>query len=182
MNTLLDLKAGKTDAFEKLYFEYSPRLYSFIRSVVRSKYDAQDILQATFLKIWEKKETIDLDKNFESYIYTVARNFCISHLRSKLYTQLIPLESCECGHEEVMQNVLEKDSLTYIEGVIDLLPERRKEIFILSRVSNMTYRQIADYLGISENTVDTQMRRALSFLKEHLSKEQLVLLLMMTNL
>ncbi len=84
MDTLFELKNGSQEAFVKLYREYSPRLYNFINSVVRSKYDAQDILQSTFLKIWEKRVDIDLERNFESYIYTIARNYCISHLRSKL--------------------------------------------------------------------------------------------------
>jgi RNA polymerase sigma-70 factor (family 1) len=182
MNTLQEVKNGSQDAFVTLYREYSPRLYNFINSVVRSKYDAQDILQSTFLKIWEKRADIDLELNFESFIYTVARNYCISHLRSKLYAQLISIEGCEKGHEDVMQEVLDNDNAKYIKGIIDLLPERRREIFILSRVSEMTYKQIANHLGISENTVDTQMRRALSFLKEKLSREQFIFICLLSQL
>lgn len=182
MDTFLELKNGSQDAFVKLYREYSPRLYNFISSVVRSRYDAQDILQSTFLKIWEKREEIDLEKNIESYIYTIARNFCISHLRMKLYAQLVPLDGCDKGHNDVMEEIVNNDNAIYIRSIIDLLPEKRREIFILSRVSNMTYKQIAEYLGISENTVDTQMRRALYFLKERLSKEQFVLIFLLTQL
>ncbi len=81
-----------------------------------------------------------------------------------------------------MKKVLDNDNAHYIKGIIELLPERRREIFILSRVSDMTYKQIAEHLGISENTVDTQMRRALSFLRERLSREQFIFICLLSQL
>lgn len=182
MDNLQQLKKGNQAGFEHIYKEYSPRLYGFICSIVHSKYDAQDILQATFLKIWEKRGELDLSKSFEAYIYTIARNLCISYLRKRLYSNLLSLEGCEQSHNEVLQGVVDGDSARFIRETIEMLPTRRKEIFLLSRVSDMTYKQIAEHLGISENTVDTQMKRALAFLREKLSSEQLFFLCVLINL
>lgn len=172
MATLEELRGGNKFAFELIYREYSPRLYNFIRSIVRSKSDAQDILQVTFLKVWEKREELDFTKNFEAYIYTIARNLCLTYLRQRLYAQLVPLDGHDKPDDEVLHRIIDVDSAKYIYKIIDMLPERRKEIFLLSRMSSMTYLQIAEHLDISENTVKIQVKRALAFLREELSKEQ----------
>ena len=173
-NTTKALRQNRTEAFDSLYRAYAPRLYRFAYSIIRSDADAQDVLQTTFLRIWEGRSSLDPSKNISSYLYAIARNLCIDMLRHRLYAQLLPVEHMECSHNEVINQILGNDGAAYIQAVVDALPARRREIFLLSRVSNMTYRQIAEHLNISENTVDTQMKRALSFLREKLTKEQFI--------
>lgn len=178
MEEIKSLKYGCSKAFEHIYEIYAGRLYYFINSIVRSRVDSEDILQSVFTKLWEVKGEIDEERNFEAYLYTIARNLCISHLRRRLYTHIYKEED-NFQHNDVVNGILANDCARFLRAAINTLPERRREIFLLSRLSNLTYKQIAEKLGISENTVDTQIRRALDFLKEQLAKEQLLTLFLL---
>ncbi len=172
------LKAGDSVLFEALYRNISPRLYSFVYSVIRNRADALDILQNVFLKIWDRRETIDFEDNFEAYIYTAARNMTYNFLRNKVYADV----SCNgaadrAGAAPDPHAVMVQNEFSGMFGkVLDSLPEQRRRIFVMSRLDGMSYRQIAEKLSISENTVDTQIRRALKDFRQLLSKEELLVI------
>lgn len=174
MPTELRSKGINEQEFERLYRVSSPRLYAFIWSILRNNWETQDALQAIFLKIWEKRAEIDLSNNIDSYLFTTAKNLCMNILRDRLYRILMPLDACSTTHDEVNTEIIYNDNARFIQAIIDQLPQKRREVFMLSRVSGMPNKQIAEQLGISENTVETQIRRSLAFLRENLSKEQLI--------
>lgn len=162
-------------AFKLLYEKYSSRVYGFLFSSTGSVPDSKDLLQNTFLKVWENRRTLDYSKNVESYIFTISRNLLYNHFRAKTYQRLsdIEIDSLQLSLSE--EFILEgKEMWDRYAKVLKEIPQRRREIFLLSRVENLSYKEIAEKMGISENTVDTQIRRALNFIR---SKGVIILLL-----
>jgi RNA polymerase sigma-70 factor, ECF subfamily len=166
---------GDRNAFETLFRTYYKRLHGFAYTYVRQVETAEDIVQSVFLKIWAERECWSPRGTVQSYLFSAVRNEALNILRHKqviadteneviqmfceLKNQKQPYEQADLS---VFQNQVQKG--------IELLPSRCRQIYLLNRRSGLTYTEIAEYLGISINTVNTQMGRALQFLRDHLSK------------
>jgi len=168
---VIRLKTGDGIAFEKLFKKYNQKLYNFCFRMLRSRQEAESIVQNTFLKIWENRQSLDETLSFNSYLFKIARNRVFNELRSMLNQRYYREYLAE--YIETFENTTEKE-LNYSEldqllkSLIAQLPERRKQIFLLSREEGLTYREIAEKLKISENTVDTQIRKALDHFRQYL--------------
>jgi len=166
------LKANDMTGFDKLYRKYSHKLFQFAFGILKSGTDAEEIVHEVFIKVWENRNKIDEYLSFESYLFTITYNTSISLFRKKLR------EASFVNHLKSIQEPLQQNSVTdeiefselkeKAEGVIDQLPERQKQIYLLSREDGLSYRKIADKLSISVNTVENHMVKALRFLREKL--------------
>jgi len=168
---LRKIKSGDVKAFEAVYEQMRPRMTRFIRLSIGSDEDVEELVQEVFIKIWEEHQNINLEKSFEAFIYTIAKNkindFLRKVLQQKKYIEsFIANYSIEDSNLERIINYRETDNV--IRYLIDLLPERRKQAFELSRFKGKSYREISSIMDISENTVDTHIRKSLAFLKEGL--------------
>lgn len=165
---------GDRQAFEKIFRTYYERLHGFARSYVDSWEEAEDIVQSVFLKIWAQKNSWNPPGMVKHYLFAAVRNEALNTIRhqkvvedkedeiSRIFTEL---KSSGRDPEEFKEEDLRED----IEHGIDQLPPRCQQIFMLNRRSGLTYQEIADFLDISINTVNTQMGRALKSLRKHLS-------------
>jgi len=140
-------------------------------------------MQEIYLKLWSNRKTIEADKSFETFLFTVGRNMVIDVMRKRLSKQKY-LEELYSQLKEGQQNSM--DTLANVEysqlekkifELINKLPEKRQEIFRLNRIEGFTYKEIAAKLDISENTVDTQIRKALTFLRSEMKNFISLLLL-----
>lgn len=170
-NILLKLKSGDNAAFEELYWEYSAKLYNFVCASLPDKDFAPDIVQNVFLKIWERREDIDPEKSFQSYLFTIAKNL--------IYKQTEQTMQASRYYEEIMKYAGEEDVSTLekinyhflknsVDELLEELPPARRKIFMMSVYEGLTYKEIASRLGISVRTVETQIRRSMLFLREQL--------------
>jgi len=166
------LKAGNSFAFEKLYFRYSKKLYNFAFNILKSKEDAEGIVQNVFTKIWETRSEINTELSFGAYIFRIAKNILLNQLKKKIierryieYLLTMPEDSFQPVEQEI--NFLEMNM--EIERLISELPEKRREIFRLSRQEGLTYREIAEKKNISVNTVNTQISKSLEHIRDHLA-------------
>ena len=174
------LKSGDQFAFEVLFYKYKNKLKGFAVKLIPPQIDPDEIVQKVFIKIWVQKDKIDPEKSFSSLLFTIAKNEIIDQLRSsvnkKMYLMgndlITDLDIPEETVPELQQNMERK-----MGELINSLPERRKQIFELNRFEGLTYKQIAKQLGISENTVDTQIRKALDFLRTEIRKHRNLILL-----
>lgn len=177
---LLLLKQGDESAFESIYWKYSAWIYNFANTLLYDRLSAEDITQTVFLKVWEKHEDINPNDSFESYLFTIARNLIYKETEKRL--------SCEKVFEVLNQKLRKEDTLTeqqietkslreYIDSLIEQLPPARKEIYKLSRVEHLSNKEIAEKLNLSEKTVETQIYRALQYLKFKLSQDSGLLIL-----
>lgn len=168
---LYRLTKGDSDAFEAIFWKYNDRVYSFILSTLFDKTLAQDLTQNVFLSVWEHRATIDISKNFSSYIYTIAQNMVYRQTEKKLlasryaeYVQKFQSVDEMSTEEAIDYQFLEK----LITELIDQLPPSRREIFLLSRRNGMSNKEIAQKLSISEKTVENQITHSIHFLKKRL--------------
>lgn len=133
--TLTRLKQGDVHAFEVIFWEYNPRVYHFVYSLLCDKLLAEDLTQTVFLKIWERREMIDPAQPFEAYLFTIARHLAYKESERMLVASLSDLaEAASFTDEVALEDKLEADSLReYIQQLVDRLPVARREIFRLSR-------------------------------------------------
>lgn len=170
--------AGDQMAFELLFHRYKNKVTGFVLKAAPSQIDPDEVVQNVFIKIWVQREKINPDKSFLSFLFTIARHELVDQLRTavnrKLYyvgdEVISDLQLSEPSTDPVRIELEEK-----VQRLIGELPERRRKMFELSRYKGMSYKQISDELGVSENTVDTQIRLALKFLREEVLKLRFLL-------
>ena len=167
---VLSLKNGDLKAFSELFDRYGKRLYRFSMGYLKSESDAEEIVQEVFVKIWNKREELSLQKSFESYLFTIAKNGILNTIR-KTKSEQAYLQYAKLHPEK---NVLLDDELNFREleraykEAIGKLSPRRKEIFLLSREQSLSNAEIAEKMNISVKTVENQMTSALSEIRKHL--------------
>lgn len=171
---LIKLKEGSFQAFEKLYTMYSGKLYNFImRLSSGNQYMAEEVVQSTFIRIWEVREKVDSDASFISFLCTIAKNLLMNMYQRQTVEYVY--------NEYLLKSGVDRDSQTedaidlrflndYIDSLAEELPAQRKKIFILSKRQNYTNKEIAEMIGISESTVATQLSLAVKFMREQLMK------------
>lgn len=174
---LLRIKKGDEVAFELLFYRYKGKLYDFIRHSLPPGEDAESMVQDVFTKLWINRHLLDPDKSLNAFLYRIARNEVFNHLRKVLVRRkyLEELSFSLEGASETTQRQMEYMELkALVAQLVGAMPEKRRQVFLMSREEGLSYREIATQLGISENTVDSQIRKALDFLKENLRKKLLL--------
>ncbi len=173
-DTLLNLKKGSSDDFEKLFNMYGAKLYHFVLKLSSgNKYLAEEMVQRTFIKIWETHTSVNPDKSFISYLCTIAKNMLVNeyehqtveYIYREYILQFYPNAENDT-EKQVNKNLLEE----FIDNLIEKLPPARKQVYVLSKKEMLSNKEIANKLQISESTVQTQLAKAVSFMKEHLTK------------
>jgi RNA polymerase sigma-70 factor (ECF subfamily) len=174
-----ELNEGSVCAFDNLYEAYSHKLYYFSLSILKSKEDAAEVVQNTYLKIWEKRKSIDSSHSFKSFLFTVAYHVAIDLLRERLkekkYRENILAEASSSYNLEEALGF--GDLLKHVEHIVNQLPPRKHEIYHLSRVDHLSYNEIAGQLNISVKTVENSLNYTMNFIKARLGKDSLVFLL-----
>lgn len=148
--------------FSDLYLTYYSKLVRFAKEFVQHEEDAENITQDVFTDLWEKRDFISHIENMNAYLFRLVRNRCLDYLRHKLSEQRY-MESLQLSCEE--EAVEDHDTEILIRAAINSLPKRCRDIFLLSRVEGLKYREISEHLGISVNTVECQMGIALKKLR-----------------
>jgi RNA polymerase sigma-70 factor (family 1) len=175
-----NVKAGTAVAFDKLFEIYSHKLYYFAFSILKSKEDAEDVVQHTFFKVWEKRGSINDNLAFKSFLFTIAYNISIDLFRAKLkekgYRERISIQAS--SNYNLEERIEFGDLLDRINQIANDLPPRKKEIYQLSRVHHLSYSEIAEKLNISVKTVENGIGYSLKFIKTRLGNDPVLGLLL----
>lgn len=169
---LCRLRKGDELAFEILFYSYKNRVKGFVHKMLPPHISSDRIVQETFVRIWKKRDKIDPSKNFSAYLFTISKNLILDELKTSISKKMVYVENYvleEIIHEQEVVETTEEELEEMLQKGIEKLPERRRQIFSLSRFEGLSYKQIAVRLNISENTVDTQIRKSLQFLRQELS-------------
>ena len=153
------------DQYEACFRTYYKQLVVFAYKIVYRQDVAEDMVQQVFLNVWEHLEQMEIDKGILSYLYQSTRNRCLNHLNSAHQSSTMHVE--EHSHEPIASaetGVETKELLRQIKAAIQELPEKCREVFLLSREQGLTYKEIAATLDISVKTVENQMGKALKHL------------------
>jgi RNA polymerase sigma-70 factor (family 1) len=165
------IQTGDEKAFEMMFRKFYQPLCRYAYSYVSDHEEAEEIVQASFIGIWEKRQSIDIATSLKAYLYRSVRNASLNVIKHGKVKQVY-LQQSEFTVEkttEATEQALITDELEQkIFSAIQTLPEQCRLIFKLSRFEEMKYQEIADQLNISIKTVENQMGKALKIMREQL--------------
>lgn len=166
MNRIIsEIRKGNQEIFKEFFTENYENLVVYANSYLFDNQASQDVVQDVFIHLWEKAEGIKIETSLLSYVRAMVRNRCLNYLKSikiidnfgllKTNIHLITEHVFETAEQDNKRIIYQQ-----IIKIIDTLPERMQQVVKLKLSGNYTYKEIAEELGISVNTVKTQLRRA----------------------
>ncbi|CAI8207623.1 MAG: ECF RNA polymerase sigma factor SigW [SAR116 cluster bacterium] len=169
---LEQIKLGSKEAFAFFFNKYYNSLVNYIFAISSSKTTAEEIAQETFIIFWEKRKKLSIKNNYlKAYLFKSAyykfiddnralnkKYKLLEDLRNESYVELIDFDSS-----------LKQEQIKNINSIIDSLPDRCKQIFIMSKIDGLKYKEISDRLEISVKTVEAQISKALKVLRSKLA-------------
>lgn len=167
---------------ETLFRQYYAGLCKSLFRILRDATFAEDIVQEVFLKVWEMRETLQLDAAMQAYLYRSCYNTALNFLKQKKKnTDIDTLEMVLAGGETAEKNLNLRETEARILQAIDSLPPKTRLVFSLSRFEELSYKEIAERLEISVKSVEKHMGIALQRLRENLKEYLLGLLLLLIS-
>ncbi|MCK5076860.1 MAG: RNA polymerase sigma-70 factor [Calditrichia bacterium] len=166
------LQNSDFSAFKTIFNKYQSDIFNFLHYKTGNVQVAEDILQETFIKLWENRKNIKADLSLKSYIYTISNNMALNYFRHKKIVQKHQIEKLHEGKDYYQlspDTIYEKKELqTQIMQAINKLPKKSKIVFMLSRFNKLSYIEIAERLNISIKTVESHIGKSLKILRKSL--------------
>jgi len=165
-------KESKIDIaeFEKIFKLYFTQLTAYALKYTKDLDSAKEIVHTVFVNTWEKRVSLKAELNIRSYLYTSVYNRCLNYIRDNKKTVAIDESFANTLPAEAQATLENTELQTRIDAIIESLPNRCRQIFILSRYEELKYSGIAERLNISVKTVEAQMSKALKILRQHLAE------------
>ena len=164
------LKAGDEQAFEYFFKRYFELLYNYALQITKDQIYSEEIVEDTFVLIWEKREAIDLHGSPKAYLFKTVYNQCLNYFKHKKvgnkYKEFFIYHQPNSDFTKSYSNypleiLIDKEFQEILGKSIAKLPEQCKRIFVMSRLEDKKNKEIAEILGVSVNTVKTQILRGL---------------------
>jgi RNA polymerase sigma-70 factor (family 1) len=165
------LQEGNERAFTEIYSRYNSLMYIYAHKKLNSKEEAQDIIQEVLSNLWNKRYTLTLHTSLKSYLFTAVRNRALdlfAHRKVEEKYMISLQEFIDDSGVSADFLVREKDLKNLIEKEVQALPPRMREVFMLSREQRLSHREIGVLMTVSEQTVATQIKKALRTLRMRL--------------
>lgn len=171
---LQQVAAGDRKAFTQLYTGWLNNVYDYVYCFTRSAETTEELVQEIFIKVWEHREKLTAVRSFKSYLFRIAKNSVIDHIRHQQVKhkvlQSISQQTTE-AHTETEQQVYYADYYNIAREAIEQLPEKRKLIFQLSTQEGLSHDEIASRLSISKSVVKKQLYAAFDFVRQYLYQQ-----------
>lgn len=168
------IQQGNELAFEVIFLRYYSLLCQYASTIVGNRDSGEEVVQDMFVKLWENRRNLNISSSFRSYLYRSVHNQCINHIESRkvrrIYSQNNVHQVVPFAGDYPIANLIAKELEEKIKNSIDALPEQCREVFLLIRIQNKSYQDVAKKLNISLNTVKTQMQRAIMKMKRDLQE------------
>ena len=173
-------KAGNREAFTELVEMFSERIYNLGLRILKNSDDAADVLQETFLAVYEKIDSFDGRSNFFTWLYRIATNFALMKLRKgkrTVYTDQ-DMEEHYDNPDKIqihewqdfpLRDMLNEEFRKHLDLAVDRLPEIYRSVFLLRDVENLSIKEASKILGITESNVKIRLKRARVYLREDLA-------------
>lgn len=167
------IAGGNQQAFASLFRLLYPRLLSFALQYVHVKETAEEIANDVFIKLWNRKEYLDQVNNLSTYLFVSVKNLSLNYLKQYSHIHVV-VESTEgdtslVNHEDPEQQLEWKEMSFQLSQAIDNLPDQCRAVFKLIKEDGFRYKEVAEILGISPRTVETQLFRAMKKLQTLIS-------------
>jgi len=170
---VLAAQRGDASAFRQLYDAYRDRIYSLVLYSIGDPFNAQDVLQTVFLKVFRGLRSFRLQSSLSTWIYRIAHNECQDHHRRRTVTH-VPLEAILGSRDEIDTKVRSDDRHArqerekIIQRALMQLPFKMREAVVLKYVEGLSYDEMSGVLGCAPGTVASRLNRALVELEERL--------------
>lgn len=161
--------ALNSDQYKNVFDLHYEALYGYAFSILREETYTDDILQNIFIRLWQNRELVN-PETVKAYLYTSVRNECFNHLKHKEVKASYAEAQTAAGADTYNTIHTEQKELhEKIQDLVNQLPEKCATVFYMCRQLGLSYREVADALGISVKTVENQMSKALKFLRSGLA-------------
>ncbi len=174
-----ELRNGNPKAYEDLYSLTVARLRNYCKLFLKDNILIEDLVQNSYVKLWERRNSIEKDKSVESLMFTIVRNQCLNYLRDqKMLNESFSLDEgirsdlqhlYQLDFKGIEEKTLEEELFQALKKTIDNLPDRQKEILIKCKIEGKKQKDLADELGISIKTIEKSLAKS----KHHLQIELL---------
>ncbi|MGJ1389418.1 RNA polymerase sigma factor [Sphingobacterium spiritivorum] len=184
---LHSISLGDRRAFALLFDSYFQMLGSFVYKITESLEDTEEIVQDVFIKIWLRRSSLNEIKSFKQYLFTMCKHQSLNHLR-KTANKAILFQQVE---DIYLENVLDTNEENYIEQLralvdkaVDQLSPQQKNIFVLSKIERLKYKEISEKLNITPETVKKHMYYASKAIRDYVQNhmDEVIILILLTPL
>jgi RNA polymerase sigma-70 factor, ECF subfamily len=162
-------------ALNTLFCRYYDHMCRYVYTIVRCKLMTEEVVSDVFAKIWNQRQTLNIQTSVKAYLLVSVRNLSIDYLRREARRRVLGVElihpNIPSDYTSAHETVVGNETNRVIEAAIERLPKQGRLIFRLSRDGGMKYREIADQLGISIKTVETHMTRSLMYLRQEVMEQ-----------
>jgi len=165
------IRSGDEAAFDAVFRQwYEPLCHYAARLADGDMDEAEDLVQQVFVKIWEQRARMDIAWSLKAYLYKTVHNAALNRLRAaRTRSKYLEFNATQLENEQVPPDHAASELNERLQKALDLLPPQCRHVFELSRFEELKYREIADQLGISIKTVETQMGKALRIMRLQLA-------------
>lgn len=164
-----EVRRGCKKAFAKIYKFYRSQVYSTIRKQISDDAIAEELMQDVFIKIWEKKAELDLDKSFSAYLSCIANSrvvdYCRKAKRDKMVMDNLQLVATEII-DDPMESSFSKNENDFLQQAINQLSPQRKRIFTLCKLDGKSYEEVSKLIGVSTSTISDHIVKATKLLRK----------------
>lgn len=161
------IQEGDQKSFDQVFLHYYPKVQLFINGIIHQKEDSENISQDLFVQLWRSRTSLAHIQNFDSYLFTMAKHAAFHYLSKEVYHNTESIDNVQSQEDYSSEDeILAKSLLEYIRGAIDQMPEKRKKIFLMSRIDGLSNEEIARELHISKRTVENHIYCTLCYLKK----------------
>ena len=172
---LQKIAEGDQEAFKALYLFFSKKLLHFAFAIVKVKESSEEIVEDVFIKLWKSREKLVHIQNINVYLYSAIKNTSLNYISKKAKANLtepfdyMDIELSENGDPEKI--MISSEMFSRLQKAVEALPPRCKIIFKLVREDGLRYKEVAEILNISVNTIDAQMAIAMKKIASALKNE-----------
>lgn len=187
LQTKLHLRRGNPQVFREVFRLLYPRLKAYCRLFIPNDAEVEDIIQESFINLWEKRKSIDPDKSVESLLFVIVRNKCLNLLKArKLQEGFLDLDNLQTAELQYLYQLdltnkeeksLEEMLLESLREAVDELPGKMKKVFVMCKLEGKKQKEVAEELGISLKMVEKHISKAKSQIRDKLIKQYPALML-----
>jgi RNA polymerase sigma-70 factor (ECF subfamily) len=171
---VMSLREGDHKAYEAIFLNYFPRVKYYINGLVASGFVAEELTQEVFTRLWENRSSVNpLARSLNAFLFTTAYRITIDWIRSRQVRESYYNEQVKRPEETTSteEDYMAREVHLLVEGLVERMPARQREIYRLSRHVEMSNEEIARHLSISKRTVENQLSLIMKKIKDSLFKE-----------
>lgn len=181
---IFSLKNGSYKAFERIYQLYAKRLFAYSMQFTKSQEESEEIVQDVFMRLWTNRTKIRQENTLRSLLFIMTKHYLINAFRTKInqpeFEEYVHYRN-ELSVDETSQHLEYEEFIAKFHAILKTLPETQQKVITLSKIEQLTNKEIAEKLSLSEQTVKNQLSLGLKFLKEKLENIGISLMLLFIN-